>query len=283
MSGTLYVVATPIGNLEDMSPRAARVLRDVALIAAEDTRRTRKLLDRVGARTRLLSYHRHNAPRRTPALLDALREGDVALVTDAGAPGVSDPGAELAAAAAQAGFAVVSVPGPSAVTAALAVSGFAADAFHFLGFLPRTAKARRAALVEVASFAAPLVLFEAPHRLAASLADIAASLGDRRIAVCRELTKAHEEVFRGTVSEAAAHFAAPRGEFAIVVEGAARPARSGSPPRRGEPWSEEPEVAERVAEAMAAARASGLSRRDAAAQVARELGVTRRAAYAAGG
>ncbi len=278
MSGTLFVVATPIGNLEDLSPRAARALREAALIAAEDTRRTRKLLARIGARTRLLSYHRHNATQRTPALLDALREGDVALVTDAGAPGVSDPGAELAAAAAQAGFAVVSVPGPSAVTAALAVSGFPADAFHFLGFLPRTAKARRSALAEAASFAAPLVLFEAPHRLQAALADVAASLGDRRVAVCRELTKAHEEVFRGTVGEAIAHFDAPRGEFAIVVEGAARPARSGSRPQGADP-----ESAERVAEAMASARACGLSRRDAAAQVARELGVTRRAAYAAGG
>ncbi len=270
MSGTLYVVATPIGNMDDLSPRAARVLREVALIAAEDTRRTRNLLDRIGARTRMASHHRHNARKRIPALLDALREGDVALVTDAGAPGVSDPGAELVAAAAQAGFAVVSVPGPSAVTAALAVSGFPTDAFHFLGFLPRTGKARRAALAEASSFAAPLALFEAPHRLAAALADIGATLGDRRVAVCRELTKAHEEVFRGTVSEAAAHFDAPRGEFTIVVEGAARPAPADSPPS-----------GERVAEAMAAARASGLSRRDAAAQVARELGVTRRAAYAA--
>lgn len=235
------------------------------------------MLDRVGARTRLLSYHRHNARKRTPTLLDALREGDVALVTDAGAPGVSDPGAELAAAAAQAGFAVVSVPGPSAVTAALAVCGFPADAFHFMGFLPRAPKARRAALAEAAAFPAPLVLFEAPHRLAAALADIEASLGDRRIVVCRELTKAHEEVFRGTVSEAAAHFDAPRGEFTIVVEGAARPSRSDSPP------GEAPESEKRVADAMASARASGLSRRDAAAQVARELGVTRRAAYAAGG
>ena len=273
MTGTLYLIATPIGNLDDLSPRAARVLREAALVAAEDTRRTRALLDRVGARTRTASYHRHNARKRLPALLDALREGgDVALVTDAGAPAVSDPGAELADAAARAGFAVVSVPGPSAVTAALAASGFPADAFHFLGFLPRTGKARRAALAEASALAAPLVLFEAPHRLAASLADVEATLGDRRVAVCRELTKAYEEVFRGTVSEATAHFAAPRGEFTIVVEGAGRPRkRAAAPPD-----------AERVAQAMAAARASGLSRRDAAAQVACELGLTRRAAYAAG-
>lgn len=269
MAGTLYVVATPIGNLEDLTPRAGRVLGEVDLIAAEDTRQTRKLLSRLNLGTRAVSYNEHNARQRTPALLDALREGDVALVTDAGAPGVSDPGAWLVAEAVRAGFAVVSVPGPSAVTAAVAVSGFPADAFHFLGFLPRTAKARRAALAEASSLRATLVLFEAPHRLRAALNDIAETLGDRRMAVCREMTKVHEEVFRGTVREAIAYFEAPRGEFTLVVEGA------------GEPPPAAPVSAERIAEAMVAARASGLSRRDASAQVARELGVPRRAAYAA--
>ena len=269
MAGTLYVVATPIGNLEDLTPRAGRVLGEVDLIAAEDTRQTRKLLSRLNLGTRAVSYNEHNAPQRTPALLDALREGDVALVTDAGAPGVSDPGAWLVAEAARAGFVVVSVPGPSAVTAALAVSGFPADAFHFLGFLPRTAKARRAALAEASSLRATLVLFEAPHRLRAALNDIAETLGDRRMAVCREMTKVHEEVFRGTVREAIAYFEAPRGEFTLVVEGA------------GEPPPAAPVPADRITGAMAAARASGLSRRDASAQVARELGVPRRAAYAA--
>lgn len=268
MTGTLYVVATPIGNLEDLTPRAARVLAEVALIAAEDTRQTRKLLSHLGLSTRIVSYNEHNARQRTPALLDALREGDVALVTDAGAPGVSDPGAGLVAEAARAGSSVVSVPGPSAVTAALAVAGFPADAFHFLGFLPRTTKARRAALAEASSLRATLVLFEAPHRLLVTLADIADTLGDRRLAACREMTKVHEEVFRGTVREAIAYFDVPRGEFTLVIEGS------------GEPSPVAPVPTERIAEAMAAARASGLSRRDAAVQVSRELGVPRRAAYA---
>lgn len=269
MTGTLYVVATPIGNLEDLTPRAARVLGEVALIAAEDTRQTRKLLSHLGVPARTISYNRHNARQRTPALLDALRRGDMALVTDAGAPGVSDPGAGLVTEAARAGFSVVSVPGPSAVTTALAVAGFSADTFHFLGFLPRTMKARRAALAEASSLRATLVLFEAPHRLLPTLADIADVLGDRRLAACREMTKVHEEVFRGTVREAIAYFEAPRGEFTLVIEGAPN-ATFGEPPS-----------AERIAEAMAAARASGLSRRDAAVQVSHELGVPRRAAYAA--
>ena len=269
MTGTLYVVATPIGNLEDLTPRAARVLGEVALVAAEDTRQTRKLLSRLGVSARIVSYNRHNARQRTPALLDTLHEGDVALVTDAGAPVVSDPGAGLVAAAARAGFDVVSVPGPSAVTAALAVAGFSADTFHFLGFLPRTTRARRAALTEASSLRATLVLFEAPHRLLATLADAAEVFGDRRVAVCREMTKVYEEVFRGTVREAIAHFETPRGEFTLVIEGAPDAAPG------------EPVPVERIAEAMAAARASGLSRRDAAVQVSRELGVPRRVAYAA--
>ena len=269
MSGTLYVVATPIGNLEDLTPRAARVLEEAALIAAEDTRQTRKLLNRLGVSTRTISYNQHNAHQRTPILLDALQRGDVAIVTDAGAPGVSDPGAGLVAEAARAGFTIVSVPGPSAVTAALAVSGFSADAFHFLGFLPRTAKARRAALAEVSSLRTTLVLFEAPHRLRAALADIAGTLGERPIAVCREMTKIYEEVFRGTAQEAVAYFAAPRGEFTLVIEGAQ------DAPRH------EPLSTEQITEAMSAARASGLRRRDAAARVSSELGVPRRAAYAA--
>ncbi len=268
MAGTLYVVATPIGNLEDLTRRAGRVLGEVALIAAEDTRQTRKLLNRLGLSTRTVSYNEHNARQRTPVLLNALKEDDVALVTDAGAPGVSDPGAWLVAEAARAGFAVVSVPGPSAVTAALAVSGFPADAFHFLGFLPRTSKARRSVLAQASSLQATLVLFEAPHRLLGALGDIADTLGDRRIAVCREMTKVHEEVFRGTVREAVAYFDAPRGEFTLVIEGAGKPSPDASVPT------------ERIAEAMAVARASGLSRRDAAVQVSRELGVPRRAAYA---
>ena len=269
MPGTLYVVATPIGNLEDLTPRAARILAEVALIAAEDTRQTRKLLSYLGLSTRTVSYNQHNARQRTPMLLQALHEGDVALVTDAGAPGVSDPGTGLVTDSAASGHAIVSVPGPSAVTAALAVAGFPADAFHFLGFLPRTAKGRRSALGQASSLRSTLVLFEAPHRLLATLADIAETLGNRRVAVCREMTKVHEEVFRGTVREAIAYFGMPRGEFTLVIEGA--PAA---------PMGERPAMEDIVA-AMATARASGLSRRDAAMHVSSELGVPRRAAYAA--
>ena len=269
MQGTLYVVATPIGNLEDLTPRAARILGEVALIAAEDTRQTRKLLSYLGLSTRTVSYNRHNARQRTPTLLEALREGDVALVTDAGAPGVSDPGTGLVTEAAARGYAIVSVPGPSAVTAALAVAGFPADAFLFLGFLPRTTKGRHSALVQVSSLRSTLVLFEAPHRLLVTLASIAETLGDRRVAVCREMTKVHEEVFRGTVREAIAYFSMPRGEFTLVIEGAP-----------DAPGGERPAM-EDIAAAMAAARASGLSRRDAAIHVSSELGVPRRAAYAA--
>ncbi len=269
MAGTLYVVATPIGNLEDLTPRGSRALGEVSLIAAEDTRQTRKLLAWLGLSTRAISYNAHNARSRGPSILNALRSGDVALVTDAGAPGVSDPGAQLAAEAAAAGYRVAAVPGASAVTAALSVAGMPADAFHFLGFPPRAGKARREAFAKAAAYQETLVLFEAPHRLRASLSDMLAVLGDRRIAVCRELTKLHEEVFRGVVSEALAHFTAPRGEFTLVVEGAARP-----------PAAEAPDDAA-IAAAMAAARERGLSRSAAAAAVAAELGVPRRRAYGA--
>ena len=216
----LYVVGTPIGNLEDISARALRVLREVSLIAAEDTRTTRKLLARHGIDTPLVSFHEHSPPSKTAALLEALEAGDVALVSDAGTPAVSDPGAVLVAAAAERGVPVVSVPGPSAVTAALGVSGFPADRFTFLGFLPRRQRDRRALLQSVARQERTVVALEAPHRLRASLADIAATLGDRRLVVCREMTKLHEEVFRGTATDALEHFAAPRGEITLVMEGA---------------------------------------------------------------
>jgi len=218
--GTLYVVGTPIGNLEDVTFRAARVLRQVDLIAAEDTRVTRKLLNRLEIHVPLTSYHQHNWQARLPALLKALESGDVALVTDAGMPVVSDPGSGLVSQAAAAGFPVEAVPGVSAVTAALAVSGLPGDAFLFLGFLPRRGQERRARLESVAPLPMTLVIFEAPHRLQATLQDLLTVLGDREIAVCRELTKLHEEVFRGTVSQAMERFPSPRGEFALVLAGA---------------------------------------------------------------
>ena len=223
---TLYVVATPIGNLEDVTVRALRVLREVDLIAAEDTRVTRRLLARYEIDTPLTSYREHNAASKSPELLEALASGsDIALVSDAGTPAVSDPGADLVAAAAAAGFDVVAVPGASATAAAVSVAGMAMDGFVFLGFLPRRRADRRALLESEADTTRPLMAFETPHRLRAALADLLAVLGDRRVVVARELTKLHEEVFRGSLSEALDRFEAPRGEFTLVVEGAAdRPA-----------------------------------------------------------
>ena len=216
---TLYIVGTPIGNLEDLTPRAARVLAEVALVAAEDTRVTRRLLSHLGIHPRTTSFHQHNWRDKLDGVLAHLADGDVALVADAGMPGISDPGSELVTAAAQAGFKVEVVPGPSAVTAALALSGFSGDAFLFLGFLPRRKKDRRATLHRAAASAVPLVAFEAPHRLRAMLADVEAVFGDRPLVVCRELTKFYEEVFRGTATQALEHFASPRGEVVLVVQG----------------------------------------------------------------
>ena len=219
---TLYIVGTPIGNLEDLTPRAARILSEVALVAAEDTRVTRRLLSHLGIRPRTTSFHQHNWREKLDSVLAELGEGDVALVTDAGMPGISDPGSELVEAASNAGFKVEVVPGASAVTAALALSGFAGDAFSFLGFLPRRRKDRQLSLRASLASAVPLVIFEAPHRLRATLADMDAVFAERPLAVCRELTKLYEEVFRGTAAEALEHFSSPRGEVVIVVQG--RPA-----------------------------------------------------------
>lgn len=219
--GALYLVATPIGNLEDITLRALRILREVPFIAAEDTRVVRKLLSHYQIRApRIVSYTESTRRQRIPAILAALKEGDVALVAEAGMPGVSDPGRHLVEAAAAAGHRVVPVPGASALTAALAVSGLATRRFHYLGFLPRQAGRRRRLLREVASLSETLVLFESPHRLCDALADLLAVLGDRRVAVCQELTKLYEEVFRGTLSSALERFDAPRGEYTLVVEGA---------------------------------------------------------------
>ncbi|MEW6033503.1 MAG: 16S rRNA (cytidine(1402)-2'-O)-methyltransferase [Chloroflexota bacterium] len=218
--GALYVVATPIGNLEDITLRALRVLGQVGLIAAEDTRRTRRLLSVHGIRTPVTSYHEHNKRTKLKYLLRRLGEGDVALVSEAGMPGLSDPGYELIASAIATGTEVVPVPGPSVVLTALVVSGLPTSQFTFLGFLPRRQGERRRLLSSVAGEGRTLVAFEAPHRLEGSLQDVLSVLTDRRIAVCREMTKVHEEVFRGTVSGALQHFTEPRGEFTLVIEGA---------------------------------------------------------------
>ncbi|OGO29907.1 MAG: 16S rRNA (cytidine(1402)-2'-O)-methyltransferase [Chloroflexi bacterium RBG_16_56_11] len=216
---TLYVVATPIGNLEDISLRAQRVLREVKLIAAEDTRKTRRLLHAFDIKTPMTSYFEHNKLTKLDEIMAGLEKGDVALVSEAGVPGISDPGFELIAAAVKRNIPVVPVPGPSAVTTALAVSGLPTDRFVYTGFLPNKGPARRRSLESLAGEPGTIIALEAPHRLAASLEDILVTLGDRRIAVCRELTKLHEEVFRGTVSEAMKHFTRPRGEFTLVIEG----------------------------------------------------------------
>jgi 16S rRNA (cytidine1402-2'-O)-methyltransferase len=218
---TLYIVSTPIGNLEDITLRALRMLREVALIAAEDTRHTRHLLRHYDITTPCISYHEHNKLTRLERVLEALNTGDVALVSDAGTPLLSDPGVELVRACIGAGVMVVPVPGASAPLAALVAAGFATERFLVVGFLPRRSSKRRAALASLAPLPATLVCFEAPHRLLETLTDMHAVLGNRRIAIARELTKLHEEVLRLDISGALAHFGAqrPRGEFTLVIEG----------------------------------------------------------------
>ena len=263
--GSLLVVSTPIGNLEDTTIRALRLLREVRLIAAEDTRTTRILLRKYGIHTRTLSYNEHNMRRRTPQLLAALEAGDVALVSEAGTPGLSDPGHELINAAIVAGFPVVPIPGPSALIAALVASGLPMRQFTFLGFLSRRPAERRRSLAHLAGEPQTLVVFESPHRLLALLSDLFFVFGDRRIAVCRELTKAFEEVFRGRISEAVEHFSDPRGEFTIVIEGATNP---------------QPVSDESVNRHLQEARDRGLSARDAVKAVTAATGRPRRDVYA---
>lgn len=217
--GTLFLVATPIGNLEDMTARAIRVLRESSLIAAEDTRRTGRLLSHFGIDTRMLSYHAHNERSRRERLVSALADGDVALVTDAGTPGISDPGADLVQAAAAAGFAVSPIPGPSALTAAVSASGLIDGPFIVLGFLPRRGADRRRLLAKGSGAGVPIVLFEAPDRLAATLGELVTIWGDRPAAVFRELTKLHEEIARGSLTGLAERYRGQevRGEVVIAV------------------------------------------------------------------
>ena len=218
--GVLYIVATPIGNLEDITLRALRVLREVDLIAAEDTRTTRKLLNHYDIKAHLTSYHEHNRQAKIPILLKALETKDIALASEAGMPGISDPGYELVLEAINSGVSVVPIPGASALTASLAVSGRSPGMVMFLGFLPRTKRERWRILEPWKSQACTIVAFESPHRLRSSLEDVAEVLGDRDVTVCRELTKVHAEVFRGKVSQAISHFLEPRGEFTLVIGGA---------------------------------------------------------------
>jgi 16S rRNA (cytidine1402-2'-O)-methyltransferase len=278
--GRLYIVATPIGNLGDVTFRAIEVLKAVPLVAAEDTRLTRRLFARYEIATHMVSYHAQSGPGREAELLDHLRSGrDLALVTDAGTPMVSDPGGQLASSWASEGGTIVPIPGASAVLAALVASGLTAPRWTFEGFLPRSGRERRERLARVGADERACVVYEAPSRIRATLSDLAAACGpDRRAAVCRELTKLHEEVVRGTIGELASRAAAGeillRGEFAIVVEGRL----PGSADSASAPGSAAPTMAEGRAE-VARLVAGGAKRSDAVRQVAASSGLDRRELY----
>jgi 16S rRNA (cytidine1402-2'-O)-methyltransferase len=269
MAGTLYLVATPIGNLEDITLRALRVLKEVSIIACEDTRHTRVLLEHYGIKTKLTSYHEHNERERAEELGTLLQEGQsIALVSDAGTPAISDPGFRLARIAAERGAQVVPVPGATAFVAALVASGLPTDEFFFGGFLPARSTARRARLMEVRAIQSTLVFYEAPHRVAESLQDAREILGEREAVVARELTKLHEEFVRGRLSEIAEHFKseAARGEMVMVIDRTVlEEAQENSAT----------DVAARVAEL----ENEGMDGRAALKRVAREMGLTRSEAY----
>jgi 16S rRNA (cytidine1402-2'-O)-methyltransferase len=268
--GTLYVVGTPIGNLEDMTLRALRVLKEVTLIAAEDTRRAHILTQHYEIETPVTSYFEGNKLTKLEAVLKALDAGDVALISEAGMPGLADPGYELICAAIERGYRVTPIPGPSAPVTAIVVSGLPSDSFLYLGFLPRRQRERRKLLAEVARERRTLVVFETPHRLRQSLMDVEAALGDRPLAICRELTKLHEEIWRGTVAEARVHFdeVEPRGEFTLVIGGALA---------QDERWDEA-----QVRSALDELLGQGMSRSTAARRVAALSGWRRSEVYALG-
>ena len=267
-AGTLYVVATPLGNLEDVTLRALRILKEVALVACEDTRRTARLLQAHGIATPTTSYFEHNERWKGERILDALRAGRaVALVSDAGTPGISDPGYRLVREARAEGIPVVPVPGPSAAVAALSVSGLPTDRFLFVGFLPARAQARRKALDALAAARETLVVYESPVRVVAALDDMQAALGDREAFLCREATKLHEEYVRGTLASLRALLAARRevkGEIVLVVAGASEAA---------------PPPTATVAETFARLSAEGMTRREAVKETARIHGLPAREVY----
>jgi len=270
MSGTLYVVATPIGNLEDITLRALRILREVSLIAAEDTRRTNRLLQHYSISTPTTSLHEHNERRQTPGLVGRLTRGEsIALVSDAGTPLISDPGHSLVAAARDAGVRVESIPGPSAVMAILAATGLATTEFTFLGFPPTRAKDRKDWFAIVRGEPRAVVFFEAPHRIQMTLSDLSRSIGPNRIlAVGRELTKAHEELVIKPISELASHFQEPRGEFVLLL----RPAGQDDKAELPSPVSPDPELLR--AEVGELTNNKGLRRREAMKEVGRRYGLS---------
>ena len=264
---TLYVVATPVGNLGDISLRALRTLREVKLIAAEDTRRTKRLLITYDIKTPMTSYHERNKWTKLDYILGCLEGGDVALVSNAGTPGIADPGYELIVAANQRGIPVVPIPGPSVAIMALVVSGLPTEKFVYIGFLPHKASGRRRLLESVADEYGTIVVLETPHRLLAALNDMLLTLGDRKIAVCRELTKVHEEVFRGRISQAIEHFTEPRGEFTLVVEGRGR--------------KDKPQLTEDIERQLHHMRQSGVTAKEAIARMSKETGLSRKELYRA--
>ena len=267
MTGRLYVVATPIGNLEDMTYRAVRVLREAGLIACEDTRQTRKLLDHYGIQKPTVSYHEHNEAERAAELAERLAAGEViALVSDAGVPLVSDPGYRLVRAAIEMGITVEPIPGPSAALAALSASGLPTDAFHFGGFLPAKSGQRLHALQKLCEEQATLIFFEAPHRIVETLEAVEQALGPRPVVVARELTKVHEEFLRGTPAEVRAQLLsrdAVKGEITLLIGKAVAPVADATP----------------LAEAVEALQRAGASRMDAIKQVARKRGLSKREVY----
>ena len=270
MSGTLYLVATPIGNLADITHRALQVLKDVDLIACEDTRHTHKLLQHYGISTKTISYHEHNEQQRAAELLDLLKQGsDIAVVSDAGTPSISDPGFRLVRAAIDSDVPVVPVPGPSALISALVAAGLPTDEFFFAGFLPSRSNARRARLNELRSVPGTLIFYEAPHRLATTLKDAYESLGEREAVVARELTKLHEEIRRGRLSDLAAHYANdenPRGEIVVLID-------------RNTIGETTRDTTSSVAALVDQFETDGLDHRAALKKAARELGLSRAEAY----
>lgn len=272
MAGTLYIVSTPIGNLEDITQRALRVLREVDLIACEDTRHTRKLLNHFGIDTKTISYHEHNERERADYLCELLETGkSIALVSDAGTPLISDPGFRIASVASEKGISIVPIPGATAFVSALTGSGLASDQVLFAGFLPSRANARRQKLEELQPIRATLVFYEAPHRIAATLRDALEVLGDRQAVIARELTKIHEEFIRGSLSDLTKRFAganATRGEMVIVISGA----KSDYVPADG---SQSAKLAERMREF----ESEGVDAKIALKKAARELGLKRDEAY----
>lgn len=273
MSGTLFIVATPIGNLEDMGQRAWRVLREVDLIACEDTRHTQKLLNRLSFNNRTISYHEHNERERADELIEMLEAGkNIALVSDAGTPLISDPGFRVVNSAVQRGINIVPIPGPSALVTALSASGLPTDQFFFAGFLPARATARRAKLEELRMIPATLIFYEAPRRIASALRDAADVLGNRQAAVARELTKLHEDILRGSLSELAEQLASQpvKGEIVLII-GAGKAEFAAASDGRS--------PSQRLSERARELEQQGIEPKEALKLAARELGIKRAEAY----